>query len=81
MSNEEILAELNGIFRDVLDNNDITIKLTSTTADVEEWDSITHIQLVVAIEKYFKVKFTALEIQNWKNVGDMVNSVLGKKAA
>jgi acyl carrier protein len=78
MERSEILEKLNGIFTDVLDNDDIKISETSTANDIEEWDSLTHIQLVVAIEKSFKVKFTTYEIQLWKNVGDMVNSIQAK---
>ncbi len=78
MERSAILEKLNGIFTDVLDNDDIRINETSTANDIEEWDSLTHIQLVVAIEKSFKVKFTTYEIQIWKNVGDMVNSIQAK---
>jgi acyl carrier protein len=78
MERSAILEKLNGIFTDVLDNDDIKISETSTANDIEEWDSLNHIQLVVAIEKSFKVKFTTYEIQTWKNVGDMVNSIQAK---
>ena len=78
MERSAILEKLNGIFTDVLDNDDIKISETSTANDIEEWDSLTHIQLVVAIEKSFKVKFTTYEIQIWKNVGDMVNGIQAK---
>ena len=78
MERSAILEKLNGIFTDVLDNDDIKITETSTANDIEEWDSLNHIQLVVAIEKSFKVKFTTYEIQVWKNVGDMVNSIQAK---
>jgi acyl carrier protein len=81
MEQQQILEKLNGIFADVLDNEDIKLTETTTAADIEEWDSLYHIQLVVAIEKHFKIKFTASEIQSWKNVGDMVNAVKSKLAA
>lgn len=77
---DEQLKELTAIFRDVLDNEDINIREETTAEDIEEWDSLNHIQLVVAIEKHFKIKFTANEIQQWKNVGDMSRAIASRKA-
>jgi acyl carrier protein len=74
----EILKQVNEVFIDILDNPDISLKDETTANDVEEWDSLTHIQLVVAVEKHFKIRFTAKEIQSWKNVGEMINSIQNK---
>ncbi len=76
MNREEIFSKLNEIFIDVLDLED-EIELTDETSanDIEEWDSLSHIQLIVAIEKAFGIKFTSLEIMKWRNVGEMVNSM------
>lgn len=81
MEQSQILKKLNEIFVDVLDNDAIQLTEATTANDIEEWDSLYHIQLVVAIEKSFKIKFTASEIQSWKNVGDMVNAVKSKLPA
>lgn len=81
MNVEEIIKQVNNIFIDVLDNTDIVIKPEITSDDIEEWDSLNHIQLVVAIEKYFNVRFTAAEIVNFMNVGDMCEAIKNKKAA
>ncbi len=70
---------MNGIFIDLLDDEEIALSETTTAADVDGWDSLTHIQLVVAIEKYFKIRFTAREIQSWNNVGEMVACIAGKR--
>ena len=72
----EIYSKLNEIFEDVLDLDE-TPNLTDETSadDIEEWDSLSHIQLIVAIEKAFGIKFTSLEIMKWANVGDMVNTM------
>ena len=69
------MAEVQDIFRDVLDNEDILLVDNTTANDVEEWDSLTHIQLIVAIEKHFKIKFTSMEILSWQNVGEMVDCI------
>ncbi|MBO5594789.1 MAG: acyl carrier protein [Prevotella sp.] len=76
MNREEIFSKLNEIFIDVLDLED-DIELTDETSanDIEEWDSLSHIQLIVAIEKAFDIKFTSLEIMKWRNVGEMVSSM------
>lgn len=79
MKREEIISKLNEIFVEVLDL-DNTPELTDATRaiDIEEWDSLSHIQLVFAIEKVFGIKFTAQEIVTWKNVGEMVDCILSK---
>ncbi|MBR4644068.1 MAG: acyl carrier protein [Bacteroidaceae bacterium] len=79
MEREEIFSKLNEIFEDVLDLEEGANLTDSTTAnDIEEWDSLSHIQLIVAIEKAFKIKFTSLEIMKWANVGEMVDSMESK---
>jgi len=78
MDKFEILLEVQNIMRDVLDESTIVLTESTTADDVEEWDSLTHIQLVVAIEKKFKIKFTSKEILSWKNVGEMVDSIMQK---
>ena len=78
MEREEIFSELNEIFNDVLDLEDVQLSETTTADDIEEWDSLSHIQLVVATVKHFKVKFTSLEIMRWKYVGEMVDSIQQK---
>jgi len=78
MNKEEILQIVNEIFIDVLDNPSIVINLNTTADDVEDWDSLNHIQLVVAIEKRFNVRFKSSEIRNWENVNEMIESILAK---
>jgi acyl carrier protein len=74
----DVLAQVNTIFRDILDNEDLVIEETSTADQVYEWDSLTHIQLVVAIEKYFKIRFTSSEITSFNNVGEMCDGIISK---
>lgn len=78
MERSEILQHVNIIFVDTLDNEAIVVKEATTANDVEEWDSLTHIQLVVAIEKHFKIRFTSREIQSWNNVGEMLSCIQEK---
>ena len=78
MEKTEILAQIQDIFRDILDNEDIVLTNETTANDVEEWDSLSHIQLIVAIEKHFKMKFTSKEMLSWKNVGEMVDCIASK---
>jgi acyl carrier protein len=73
-----ILDEINKIFIDTLENDTLVIHESTTAADVAEWDSLTHIQLVVAIEKHFKIRFTSKEIQEWKDVGEMIECIIKK---
>lgn len=77
MEREEIFSKLNEIFEDVLDLDE-TPELTDVTTanDIEEWDSLSHIQLIVAIEKAFKLKFTSQEILKWNTVGEMVDTII-----
>lgn len=75
MEREQIMAEVEEIFRDTLDNEEIRLTDATTADDVEEWDSLTHIQLIVAIEKHFKIKFTSMEILSWQNVGQMIDCI------
>ena len=75
MESKEVMRIVNEVFIDVLDDD--TIQLTPQTAsgDIKEWDSLNHIQLIVAIEKRFKIRFTASEIQKWENIGDICEAI------
>lgn len=81
MTTGEILAQVNDIFKDVLDEDDIVLAPETTAADVDEWDSLTHIQIIVATEKHFGIKFTAAEIQGFRNVGHYCEEIQKKLAA
>jgi acyl carrier protein len=78
MERESLLKEVNSIFIDVLDDESVKLAPESTANDVEGWDSLTHIQLIVAIEKRFKIRFASREIQSWKNVGEMLDTIDSK---
>lgn len=75
---KNLFDELNVIFRNIFDDPKIVVNENTTALDIEDWDSLTHIQLVVAAEKHFKVKFTTAEITGFKRVGDLHNAILSK---
>lgn len=79
MSIEEVYTELTEVFEDVLDLEDLELKDETTAEDIEEWDSLNHVHLIVNIEKRFGIKFTSHEINAFKKVGDIVTSVLQKQ--
>lgn len=78
MNKDQILEEVQEIFREVLDNEEIVLNNATTADDVDEWDSLTHIQLIVAIEKHFNIRFTSREILSWQNVGEMIDCIATK---
>ena len=78
MEKKEILQQINSIFIDVMDNESIVINESTTANDIEEWDSLSHIQLIVAIEKHFNIRFTSTEILGWDAVGEIINSINSK---
>ena len=75
MEKQQLINTVNEIFVNVLDNPAIVLQENTTADDIAEWDSLTHIQLVYAIEKHFKIRFTSAEITRWKNIGDLCDSI------
>lgn len=78
MSAEEVLVTVSEIIREVLEVPQLVVTRDTSAADVDEWDSMTHITLIMAIEKKFKVRFALGELQSLKNVGDMVELIQKK---
>lgn len=76
MTREEVFERLNEVFRDVFDDETIKVKDTTTADDIEDWDSLEHINLVVTVEKCFGIKFTMGEVTGMKNVGAMADIIL-----
>lgn len=75
MTREEILAKVEDIFREVLANQSIVLNYETTADDIEEWSSLTHVQLISAMEKELNIKFSLREMMSWQNVGEIVNSI------
>lgn len=78
MERRVILQQLEDIFKDVLDLEEIELTEDTTADDIDEWDSLSHIQLIVAIEKGFGIKLTAREVKELADVGEMVSCIQSK---
>ena len=69
-----VLEKLNDIFQDIIDD-EVVVTENSSADDVDDWDSLVHIRLIVAIEKKFKIKFTSREVDNFSKVGDVIDLI------
>lgn len=78
MERKEILKQMEEIFKDVLDLEELELTEDTTADDIDEWDSLSHIQLIVAIEKGFGIKLTAREVKELADVGEMVSCIQSK---
>jgi acyl carrier protein len=81
MDHTQALENLTEVFRTVFDQPTLTLYDTMTAADVENWDSLNHIDLIVAIEKKFRIKFTTREVTGLKTVGDLAELTAKKATA
>ena len=81
MTQSEILAQLTPIIREVLDNDSIVLRRETTAADVEDWDSVAHVRIMVAVEEEFGVRFDTDELSDIPNVGVLVDLVQRKLQA
>ncbi len=75
MDKEQIYNTLNEVFRDVFDDEDLVVTESTTADDIEDWDSLEHINLMVAVETAFNIKFNMGEVNSFKNVGAMVEAI------
>lgn len=78
MTRENAYVKLDQIFQEVFDDKDIHVNDETTAADIEDWDSLTHIGLMVTIEECFRIKFNMGEVNGLKNVGEMMDAILSK---
>jgi acyl carrier protein len=80
MNEQEILEELSAVFRDVFDDDTITLRPEMSADDIDGWDSQAHITLVVATEMRFKIKFRTAELESLRNVGDFAQLIEARLA-
>lgn len=78
MERKEVFEKLTEIFRQVMDNDEIVLEENTTAEDIEEWDSLAHVQLIEKIESVFGLRFSAKEMMSWDDVGEFVDTILEK---
>ena len=78
MDNVALYSKLTDIFHDVFDDDEIVLAPHLTAAEIEGWDSLKHVRLIVSVEKGFGVKFAAAEVGRLKNVGDLASLIAAK---
>ena len=78
MSREEVFMKLNDIFRDVFDDDGITVTDVTVADDIEGWDSLEHINLLAVIEQEFGMKFNMGQVVSMKNVGEMADIIISQ---
>ena len=78
MERYEILKRVEEIFREELEKEDLVLTDETTADDVDGWDSLSHVQLVAAMEEAFGIEFKSREILSWDNVGDLIDSIQKK---
>jgi len=78
MDKKEIMEKLQEVFREVFDNDEIVISETTVAEDIEEWDSLAHIQLATRIQEVFNITLGGKEIMSWEDVGEMVDAIQKK---
>lgn len=80
LTEDQVVARLTPVFRDVLGQRDLTIARNLDASKVRGWDSLAHVSLVAAVEEEFSVRFALGELQDLQNVGDMIDLILAKLA-
>lgn len=76
MTRNEAYKILDEVFQDIFDDGALTVKDDTTADDIEDWDSLEHINLIVAIEKKFGIQFSMGEVNQFKNVGQMMDAIM-----
>lgn len=78
MTREQLFEKLNDVFRDVFDDVSISVEESTTSNDIEDWDSLEHINLIAAVEQEFGVKFNMGQVVSMKNVGEMAEIIMSQ---
>lgn len=78
MTRKELLEKINEVFQDVFDDEDIIVTEETTPDDIDDWDSLEHINLIAALESEFSVKFSMNEASQMKQVGSILDILISK---
>ena len=78
LDREKVVDRLNHLFRDIFDDDDIAVTDDTEAADIDGWDSLTHIRLILGVEREFRIKMTAAEVGSLKNVGQMIELIVAR---
>jgi acyl carrier protein len=78
MELSDIIKQINAIFIDLFNDENIILSEKSDTSEIEAWDSLNHIQVITAIEKHFKIRFELNDLLNFQNIGDLSRGVQSK---
>jgi len=78
MTKQDLMSKIQAIFRDVFDEDDLIIVASTNSGDIDEWDSLNHINLVSSIEKDLGIRFSLGELESLKDVGAMVDLIMDK---
>lgn len=78
MTREQVFETLNEVFQDVFDDTSIEVDENTTSEDIEDWDSLEHINLIASVEQEFGVKFNMGQVNTMKNVGEMVDIIMSQ---
>ena len=76
INRDQVHTDVETVFRRVFDRNELVITNEMVANDVESWDSLVHITLVIALEEQFDIRFTTRELMGWKNVGEMIDTLM-----
>lgn len=79
MDKQNILEELQNIFVDVFDSEDLRINLETNASDIEGWDSLAHINLIAAIQEEYDIRFSMDDVTSMKSVNDMIETIMRKR--
>lgn len=78
MTKDNVLEQVQDILRDIFDDEDIIVTIDTVADDIEDWDSLEHINVITSMEKHFKIKFAMNEVTGFKNIGNMVDTIFDK---